>query len=84
MFTIESEGSKQGVIDFVKAQKELGADGKTPAADQTQIETAKALVLSELNALDVKFNGARVSCQGQSTAAARQINLTITGRQLHL
>jgi len=83
-FTIESEGSRQGVVDFVKAQKELGPDGKTPAADQTQIETAKTLIQAELATLDTKYNGVRVNCQGQTAPSARQISLIITGRQFHL
>lgn len=83
-FNIESEGSIAGVSNFIKAAKELQPDGKTPAEDQTQIETAKTLSLAELVLLDPKFTGARVSCTGQCNANSRQINLTIIGKQLHL
>jgi hypothetical protein len=83
-FNIVSEGSIKGVEAFVKASQELGPDGKSTAPDQTQIETAKVLVLAELVLLDPKFTGARVTCSGECNPTSRQINLTIIGKQLHL
>jgi hypothetical protein len=78
------EGARAALAKHLQDLVELAADGKTPAKDQTQCNTAKAAALAELNALPTEFTGAVVIIEAQAHAGGRQLNVQVVPKKLRL
>lgn len=78
-FSISRNGARKAVL---KALKEDTA--KPPGCDQQQIEAAKALVTSQVEALAAEFNGVQVLANGEWSAANSSITVQVSGLKLDL
>jgi hypothetical protein len=81
-FTISKQGRRAGVAAAIASEKLL-----PESADKSQVaqvEAVKALIASEISALDPKFNGVRVNAQGDAHAGGRTLQVTIQPMELHL
>lgn len=78
-FQISAHGSREGVLRHVKEAK-----AEPEGSDQTQIESVKALILSEINSLQSDFNGVRVEASGNATPGNRTLSMQVVGTKLHL
>lgn len=82
-FAIREHGSRQKLIEYVKALKETGADGKE-LKDQSQINAAKDGAISELGALAEDFNGALVIIEGHNNGVSRSFTVQVIGQKLKI
>jgi hypothetical protein len=73
-------GSREGVKSFVSQQVANGMDGK-PAADQTGIEAAKALIANRIDSLPEEFNSVEVRADGRQRAGYEEIHVYVEGRK---
>jgi hypothetical protein len=78
------EGARAALIKHLQELKELAPDGKTPAKDQAQCETAKAAAISEINALPPEFPGAVVIIEAIAHAGGRQLSVQVIPKKLRL
>jgi hypothetical protein len=82
MFTINSNGTREGVAKVVSAAT---AAGEKPTPEQVaQVEAAKAFILAGIKALPEKFNGCRVTATGEAHPGGQTCNVTIIPLELHL
>lgn len=72
-FAFNFHGSRAAVIDEVKAMKTPGKN-----SDQSQIENAKAFILSEIAALPADVKGVKVTAEGNLHTGARQVNIIVS------
>jgi hypothetical protein len=79
MINISCHGTREGVVKTVQAAKSQG-----DKADQRQAEAVKAFVMAEIAALPEKFNGCRVSVNGDAHDGGRTMNVTIVPLELSL
>lgn len=94
MFSVSAHGSREGVIKKVQGEKPSKPDQAGPAIDPkladlhkeecAQVERLKALIVAEINALDKKFNGCRVTAECDFNAASRTGNFNVIGQEFHL
>jgi hypothetical protein len=79
-FTISiPQGTREGALKELQTAKAL-----PEGSDQTQIEAVKALLASEISALDPKFNGVRISASGEAHAGGRTLQVTVIPLHVHL
>jgi len=77
-FAFTKRGSRKNVAEFIKTQVENGVDAK-PVPDQSLIESAKSVALTQIEALDNEFNGVLVICEGHATANNRSLTVQVIG-----
>lgn len=79
MWIIRAHGTREGVLKQIQAAK------AAESSDQAQIESAKTLLISELSALDQKFNGAEVRANGDDRPSiGRVLQLFVKGQTVHV
>lgn len=78
-FSISRNGARKAVL---KALKEDTAN--PPGSDQQQIEAAKVLLTSQVEALPAEFNGVQVICNGEWSGNTSTVTVQVNGLKLDL
>ena len=81
------EGTRAGVLKSLAEfcpKPSTGEDKVPHMTDRTQVEAVRALVQSEVDALDTKHNGACVIVEATAHKGGRSIQVTVFPRDLHL
>ncbi len=81
-FAIREQGSRNKVAEHIKTLTENGADGE-PIEDQTLIESAKAVIASQIAALSKDFNGVLVIAEGHANENNRSLTVQVIGQKGH-
>jgi len=79
---IREQGNRSKVIEHIQTLKETGPDGKT-AEDQSLMDSLKADIVSDINALDKKFGGVLVIAEGRHQDNQRMRNVQVIGQEGH-
>ena len=79
-WVIVLRGSCDGVKAAVSAAKQNGFDGK-PAPDdgQKQIESAKRLILDQIDSMPTEFNHIEIRADGRVKAGGSEIHIYVNG-----
>jgi hypothetical protein len=82
-FAIHKQSLREKVAESLKAFVETGSDGN-PLKDQSFIESVKADILTDANALDPKFNAVLIIAEGQHLENQRHRTVQVIGQTIHV
>lgn len=79
---IREPGNRSKVLEHIQALTEKDKDGN-PAKDQSLMDSLKADIISDINALDSKYTGVLVIAEARHLENRRERTVQVIGQEGH-